>query len=58
MFSKTAQYYDIIYSFKDYQAETNRIVDIINREKRSIGNRLLDVACGTGLHMDYRSKHF
>ncbi len=58
MFSKTAQYYDIIYSFKDYQAETNRIVDIITREKRSIGNRLLDVACGTGLHLDYLSKYF
>ncbi|MGB3717078.1 MAG: class I SAM-dependent methyltransferase [Candidatus Promineifilaceae bacterium] len=58
MFSKTAQYYDIIYSFKDYQLESNTIADIISREKRSAGNRLLDVACGTGLHMHYLGEHY
>jgi SAM-dependent methyltransferase len=58
MFSKTARYYDAIYSFKDYAAETGTIIRIIEREKRSTGNRLLDVACGTGLHMELLGEAF
>ena len=58
MFSKSAHYYDAIYSFKDYPKETETIRTLISREKRTDGNRLLDVACGTGLHMLYLSEHF
>jgi len=58
VFSKSAQYYDAIYSFKDYEAETAVITEIIAREKRSSGNRLLDVACGTGLHLEYLDRRF
>jgi SAM-dependent methyltransferase len=58
MFSKTAQYYDVIYSWKDYPGEVKRITEIIDREKRSDGNRLLDVACGTGMHMQLLSRTF
>jgi len=58
MFSKTARYYDKIYSFKDYQAETQRLIAIIRDNLRSEGNRLLDVACGTGLHIEYLKEHF
>ncbi len=58
LFSKSAQFYDAIYSFKDYEAETAVITEIIDREKRSSGNRLLDVACGTGLHMEYLDRRF
>ena len=37
MFSKTARYYDKIYSFKDYQAETQRLIAIIRDNLRSEG---------------------
>ncbi len=58
MFSKTARYYDDIYSFKDYEAETRRLVTLIGKSLRSDGRRLLDVACGTGRHMEYLRQDF
>lgn len=53
MFSKSAEYYDAVYSFKDYAEEAGRLQAIIERHKRSPGNRLLDVGCGTGAHFPY-----
>ncbi|MBC8170394.1 MAG: methyltransferase domain-containing protein [Anaerolineae bacterium] len=50
MFSKSAVFYDAIYSFKDYAGECQMIHSLIQQHKRSPGNTLLDVACGTGLH--------
>ena len=58
MFSKTARYYDKIYSFKDYQAEAKRILPVIREHLHSGGDRLLDVACGTGCHIEYLKDHF
>ena len=59
MFSQTARYYDTIYgSFKDYQAEAAKITAIIRRHLRSGGQRLLDVACGTGGHIAHLKEHF
>ena len=59
MFSQTAQYYDTIYlAMKDYGAEADTLTTFIHQYRRSIGNRLLDVACGTGLHLSYLTQHF
>ena len=58
MFSKTAPYYDAIYSWKDYMAETSTIIEIIAEQGQSEGNRVLDVACGTGMHMQYLIQDF
>jgi ubiquinone/menaquinone biosynthesis C-methylase UbiE len=58
MFSKTAYYYDKIYSFKNYRAEVQRLIPIIRDNLGSGGNRLLDVACGTGRHIEYLKEHF
>jgi ubiquinone/menaquinone biosynthesis C-methylase UbiE len=58
MFTKTAHYYDKIYSVKDYQAETDRLTTVIEENLRSGGRRLLDVACGTGAHITYLKQHF
>lgn len=58
MFSLSAQYYDLIYSFKDYQAEAEKLTDVIGQNLRSGGNRLLDVACGTGRHLEYLRGEF
>lgn len=49
MFSKTAKYYDAIYSFKDYTTEAAAIRSIIRRE-HSTARSILDVGCGTGEH--------
>ena len=51
MFTKSAAFYDAIYSFKNYPAEAAQLHAIIRKHKRSPGNRLLDVACGTGQHV-------
>jgi len=58
MFSKTPRYYDKIYSFKDYQAEAQRLIALIQENLRSGGDQLLDVACGTGHHIEYLKEHF
>lgn len=58
MFSKTAQYYDIIYSQKDYPDEVTKLLDFIVEHRPSTGGRLLDVACGTGHHLQYLKEHF
>ena len=53
MFSKTAHLYDAIYSAKDYAGEAQRLKAFIAEYKRSPGNSMLDVACGTGGHIPY-----
>lgn len=52
MFSKSAKYYNAIYASmgKDHAAEARKIHRFIQEHKRSSGNTLLEVACGTGLH--------
>jgi ubiquinone/menaquinone biosynthesis C-methylase UbiE len=54
-FEKSAEYYDMIYDAtgKDYRKEASRIHQLIRAHKRSEGNSLLDVACGTGRHIQY-----
>jgi ubiquinone/menaquinone biosynthesis C-methylase UbiE len=58
MASKAARYYDAIYSFKDYAQEALKIRKLIDQYKRSDGNRLLDVACGTGMHLVHLRESF
>ena len=50
MFSRSAQLYDAIYSFKDYAAEAGSLHELV--QSRNPGaSTLLDVACGTGAHL-------
>jgi len=58
VFWKTARYYDRIYAFKDYAAEARRVVEIAREHVRSGGDRLLDVACGSGRHIEYLRREF
>ncbi|MBE0635276.1 class I SAM-dependent methyltransferase [Candidatus Bipolaricaulota bacterium] len=58
MYAEMAQYYDRIYSFKDYQAEVALLIDWIETHVRSRGRRLLDVACGTGCHLEFLARAF
>jgi ubiquinone/menaquinone biosynthesis C-methylase UbiE len=57
-YAEMAKYYDRIYSFKDYGGEVARLLDFIRQHKRSTGSRLLDVACGTGRHIEHLAKSF
>jgi SAM-dependent methyltransferase len=58
MFTRSAALYDIIYSFKNYEKESERLRELIAQHQRSAGKRLLDVACGTGAHIEYLRGHF
>jgi len=58
LYGELAKYYDLIYSFKDYRKETLRIKALISKFKKSDGNELLDVACGTGHHLGYLKDEF
>jgi ubiquinone/menaquinone biosynthesis C-methylase UbiE len=60
MFSKSANLYDTIYlnMGKDYTAEAGKVHAIIEQHKQTKGNLLLDVACGTGLHIDSLRKSY
>ncbi len=50
-YSKLAKYYDQMYAHIDYEGAAQKLHEIIQKYKRSSGNRLLDVGCGTGTHI-------
>lgn len=54
IYARSAAYYDAIQTAqgKDYAREAAAIHDEIERRKRSDGNALLDIGCGTGRHME------
>jgi ubiquinone/menaquinone biosynthesis C-methylase UbiE len=60
MFSKSAKFYNTIYRSmgKDYIVEAQKAHHIIQQYKRSPGNTLLEVACGTGLHASVLQQHY
>ncbi len=58
MFNKSYLYYDKIYAQKDYQAETEKLQLFIEEHLLSDGKCLLDVACGTGEHIQHLKAHF
>ena len=55
MFSLSAHLYDAIYLSrgKDYEADALSVHELAKENLRSGGNSLLDVACGTGIHLSY-----
>jgi len=58
LYKDSARYYDLIYSFKDYRKEALKIKKLIKRFKKSSGNELLEVACGTGKHLENLREDF
>ncbi len=57
MFSQSADIYDAVYSYKDYIAEAERVHALI--EERTPGaSTLLDVACGTGKHLEQLARWY
>lgn len=51
MFEHSARVYDLLYSFKDYEAEALDLTMLV-RERNPGAASLLDVACGTGKHLE------
>jgi ubiquinone/menaquinone biosynthesis C-methylase UbiE len=51
VFERSAHVYDLLYSFKNYEAEARDLVALI-RAKNPAASSLLDVACGTGKHLE------
>lgn len=58
MFTKSAEWYDAIYSWKDYPREAERLHHFIERHAQRPAATLLDVACGTGGHLPYLKAHY
>jgi SAM-dependent methyltransferase len=50
-FSSSARLYDLIYSHLDYDASAGYVAGVV-RERNPSASSLLDVACGTGRHLD------
>ena len=50
MFTKAARYYDRLYWFKDYAAAAEQLHRCV-QTRRPGAARLLDLACGTGMHL-------
>jgi SAM-dependent methyltransferase len=57
MFSESAAWYDHFYGGKDYAGEARRVTELIRR-RRPGARTLLDVACGTGRHLEQLRRDF
>jgi SAM-dependent methyltransferase len=55
MFTKTARFYDVIYGFKNYEREADILLEMLSSK---VGGSLLDVACGSGKHLERLRDHF
>lgn len=51
VFNRSAEIYDAIYGFKDYRGEAEQLHALIERRVPGAAS-LLDVACGTGKHLE------
>jgi SAM-dependent methyltransferase len=57
MFDRSSRFYDAIYHWKDYAAEAQKVHEIIQLHNPG-ARTLLDVACGTGLHLEQLVRNY
>lgn len=57
MFTKSFDLYDALYAFKDYEGASEGIREFA-RARHDGARTLLDVACGTGRHLEHLRRHF
>lgn len=55
--AESADFYDEIYAGKDYVGEAARVAALV-RERNPAAATLLDVACGTGRHLEHFAESF
>ena len=58
MYKELAKYYDLIYKWKDYKKEADKIKKLISKYKKSEGKELLEIGCGTGHHLKFFENKF
>ena len=58
-FQNIADYYDAMYvEPKEYEEETEKVIQLIEQYSQSDNTRILDIACGTGEQSLYLAKHY
>lgn len=57
-YSKAARYYDKLYGGKDYAGEVERLIELAGLRPADGSLSLLDVACGTGRHIEHLRGRF
>ena len=57
MYAKSAAWYDLLHTHKDYAGEARAVAGVI-REYHPRARSLLDVACGTGAHLGFFRAEF
>jgi ubiquinone/menaquinone biosynthesis C-methylase UbiE len=60
VYDRSTAFYDAIYRAvgNDYAADSERVHRIIKANARTTGRRLLDVACGTGRHVEHLKRQY
>jgi SAM-dependent methyltransferase len=53
LYGPLAKFYDRIYHWKDYRREARTVVRLARKYARRTPRTVLDVACGTGRHLEY-----
>jgi len=57
IYKEKAKYYDLIYSWKNYEKEADELLGLMAKYNIKNGS-LLDIACGTGKHIMHFQKKF
>lgn len=60
LYDEKAELYDLLYSYKNYEKEVANLVKLANSNLKVYGKKIniLDLACGTGEHLKFMTKHF
>lgn len=57
-YTQMAPIYDLVYLFKDYRKEARLIAAVVRKNATARPRTLLDVACGTGAHLEHLRASF